>query len=84
MGTHMGNAPRRVSLSARISVLSLGALGALVLFGSATLGCSKKVEEPPPSEFKPTEAPPLPPGPEKLQSVDDVVGSGPEAKKGDT
>ena len=38
----------------------------------------------PQSEFKPTEAPPLPPGPEKLEIVDETPGSGPEAKKGDT
>jgi len=57
------------------------AIGALSF---ATVGCSKRVEEPPQSEFKPAEAPPLPPGPEKLEIVDDVVGTGPEAKKGDT
>lgn len=67
-----------------IPVMVIGALGAIVTLASATTGCSKRVEEPPPSEFKPTEAPPLPPGPDKLQIVDDVVGSGPESKKGDT
>jgi len=75
MATHMGKA---------IPVMVIGALGAIVTLASATTGCSKRVEEPPPSEFKPTEAPPLPPGPDKLQTVDDVVGSGPESKKGDT
>ena len=34
--------------------------------------------------FRPAEAPPLPPGPDTLQIVDDVVGSGAESKKGDT
>lgn len=59
----------------------------LVVVGLAfttVVGCSKKIEEPPPSEFKPAEAPPLPPGPDKLEIKDDVVGSGPESKKGDT
>ena len=55
-----------------------------VALACVTTGCSKRVEEPPQSEFKPTEAPPLPPGPEKLEIVDDVVGTGPESKKGDT
>lgn len=57
---------------------------ALVAMACVTTACSKRVEEPPQSEFKPAEAPPLPPGPEKLEIVDDVVGTGPEAKKGDT
>ena len=76
----MGNAPRRVSRSATLSFLSVAAVVTL----SAGAGCSKRIEEPPPSEFKPTEAAPLPPGPDKLQIVDDVVGTGPESKKGDT
>ena len=58
--------------------------GAIFALAAATAGCSKRVEEPPQSEFKPAEAPPLPPGPEKLEIVDDVVGTGAEAKKGDT
>ncbi len=62
--------------------LALGALGAVFLFTAPA--CSKKVDEPPPSEFKPAEAPPLPPGPDKLEIKDDVVGTGPESKKGDT
>jgi FKBP-type peptidyl-prolyl cis-trans isomerase len=65
-----------------VPVMLLGALGAIVTLTST--GCSKRVDEPPQSEFKPTEAPPLPPGPDKLQTVDVVVGTGPEAKKGDT
>jgi FKBP-type peptidyl-prolyl cis-trans isomerase len=54
------------------------ALG-LILLAS----CSKATPEPPPSEYKPSEAAPLPPGPEKLEIVDEKVGTGPEAKKGD-
>jgi FKBP-type peptidyl-prolyl cis-trans isomerase FkpA len=56
---------------------------AIATFGSVTTGCSKKVQEPPQAEFKPAEAPPLPPGPDKLEIVDEVVGTGPEAKKDD-
>jgi FKBP-type peptidyl-prolyl cis-trans isomerase FkpA len=51
------------------------------LFGFA---CSKRVEEPAESAFKPAEATPVDPGPAKLQIVDDVVGHGPEARPGDT
>jgi FKBP-type peptidyl-prolyl cis-trans isomerase len=50
----------------------------------AVAACTKKTDEPPPSDFKPTEAPPLPPGPDKLEKEDVVVGTGPEAKTGDT
>lgn len=58
---------------------------AIATLGSVTLGtgCTKRVEEPPQADFKPTEAPPLPPGPDKLEIVDEVVGSGAEAKKDD-
>ncbi len=49
-----------------------------------TAGCSKQVDEPPPSTFKPSQADPLPPGPSKLETVDEVVGTGKEAKTGDT
>ena len=61
----------------------MGALAAAVTLTAAATGCSKKVDEPV-SEYKPSEAAPLPPGPEKLEIVDSVVGTGPEAKKGDT
>src|SRR3954470_9152153 len=64
------------------NVVWVAALGAIAMFGSVT-GCSKRVEEPPTAEFKPAEAPPLPPGPAKLEIVDEVVGTGPEAKNGD-
>lgn len=47
------------------------------------VGCSKATPEPPPSEYKPTVAAPLPPGPETLEKVDEKVGDGPEAKDGD-
>lgn len=49
----------------------------------ALAGCSKRVDEPA-SSFKPADGTPLPPGPEKLESVDDVVGSGKEAVSGST
>jgi FKBP-type peptidyl-prolyl cis-trans isomerase FkpA len=51
---------------------------------AAAAGCSKKVDEPGQSSFKPSEAPPEPPGPTKLETKDDVVGTGKEAKTGDT
>lgn len=59
-------------------------LSALVLSGLllAQVGCSKPVEEPK-DDFKPATAKPLPPGPEKLEIKDEVVGDGPEAKSGD-
>lgn len=74
----------RVSRSGSIPALRFYVAAAIVVVVSATAGCSKRVDEPPQSEFKPTEAPPLPPGPDKLQIVDDVVGTGPESKNGDT
>ncbi len=48
-----------------------------------SVACSKKEPEPS-STFKPSEAPPEPPGPDKLEIKDDVVGTGKEAKTGDT
>jgi FKBP-type peptidyl-prolyl cis-trans isomerase len=61
-----------------------GQLRLVCVVASALLlaGCSKKVDEPQ-SDFKPAEAPPLPPGPKELQKVDEKVGDGAEAKKGD-
>lgn len=53
-----------------------------MLLGAA-LACEKKVDEPS-STYKPAEAPPEPPGPTKLEIVDDAVGTGREAKTGDT
>jgi FKBP-type peptidyl-prolyl cis-trans isomerase len=46
-------------------------------------GCSK-VSEPGESTYKPAEAPPEPPGPTKLEIVDEKVGTGPDVKNGDT
>lgn len=45
--------------------------------------CSKPVEELPQSDYKPVQAPPLPPGPDKLEVVDEKVGDGAQAKTGD-
>lgn len=57
---------------------------ALLLASALCLGaCSKKTAEPEGSDFKPSSAPPLPPGPDTLQKEDVKVGTGPEAKKGD-
>jgi FKBP-type peptidyl-prolyl cis-trans isomerase len=55
----------------------------LGLCASIVGGCGKKVEELPSGEFTASSAKPLPPGPEKLEKVDTVIGSGPEAKAGD-
>jgi peptidylprolyl isomerase/FKBP-type peptidyl-prolyl cis-trans isomerase FkpA len=55
--------------------------GALLLGAAA---CSKAVDEPGQSSFKPSEAPPPQPGPTKLEVIDDKVGTGQEAKNGDT
>ena len=63
-----------------VCVMTAFAIATLV---SVTAGCTKRVDEPPTADFKPTEAPPLPPGPDKLEMVDEVVGTGPEAKKDD-
>jgi FKBP-type peptidyl-prolyl cis-trans isomerase len=56
----------------------------LVVFAITVLaGCSKRVDEPT-SDFKPAQAAPPSPGPTKLEVVDLTVGTGPEAKSGDT
>jgi FKBP-type peptidyl-prolyl cis-trans isomerase len=61
-------------------IVLAAALAALPLL---VLGCSKKDPEPSVT-FKPSEAPPEPAGPEKLEIKDEVVGKGREAKTGDT
>jgi len=54
------------------------------LLGLALVLCScSKAPPEPTSDYKPTEAPPLPPGPDKLEKVDEKVGDGAEAKTGD-
>ena len=55
---------------------------AFVLF-LAMAACSK-VSEPAGSDFKPAEAPPEPPGPTKLEIVDEKVGTGAIANSGDS
>jgi hypothetical protein len=69
-------APKLVHFCLVVSSVTSLALG--------SLGCSKHVDEPPKADFKPAEAPPLPPGPDKLEIVDEEVGTGAEAKNGDT
>lgn len=59
------------------------ALLAASLVALACSACSKKTDEPSPSDFKPAEAAPLPPGPATLEKVDEKVGTGAEAKTGD-
>ncbi len=63
------------------SLLALPLMASLA--AGSLAGCSKKDPEPT-SSFKPAEAPPELPGPDKLEIVDDVVGTGKEAKAGDT
>ena len=55
----------------------------MVSLALCTAGCSTTVEEPKES-FKPATGTPLPPGPEKLGIVDEVVGTGAEVKSGDS
>ncbi len=50
----------------------------------AALAACSKVAEPGASDFKPAEAPPETPGPTKLETVDEKVGTGAVAKAGDT
>ncbi len=63
----------------RMRSLILAALGLAV----AAAGCSKSPDEPT-STFKPAEATPAPPAPTKLEKEDTKVGTGREAKTGDT
>jgi FKBP-type peptidyl-prolyl cis-trans isomerase len=54
-----------------------------VLLAAIGGGCSKRIAEPSESAFKPAEAALVDPGPAKLATIDDVVGTGKEAKSGD-
>jgi FKBP-type peptidyl-prolyl cis-trans isomerase FkpA len=56
----------------------------LLLLTLGSVACSKRISEPGDDGFKPAAAAPVDPGPTKLQIVDDVVGTGPEARPGDT
>jgi FKBP-type peptidyl-prolyl cis-trans isomerase len=60
-----------------IPVLLLGGMSLV------TGACSKAPDEPT-SDYKPAQAAPLPPGPTKLEIEDLAVGTGREAKAGDT
>jgi FKBP-type peptidyl-prolyl cis-trans isomerase len=55
---------------------------AVPLVSAVLLGCSKPVEEPT-SNFKPAPGAARPPAPTSLEKIDEVVGSGREAKVGD-
>jgi len=65
----------------RLSWIAPLAVAAACAF--ALPACSKKIDEPEKSDFKPAQAPPEAPGPTKLTMTDDVVGTGREAKAGD-
>lgn len=56
---------------------------ALGVFAAAATACSRSPDEPT-SSFRPAEGKPLPPPPTKLESEDVKVGTGREAKTGDT
>ena len=58
-------------------------VAALAVIAAAATGCSRSPDEPT-SSFKPAEGKPLPPGPTKLETEDTKVGTGREAKTGDT
>jgi FKBP-type peptidyl-prolyl cis-trans isomerase FkpA len=60
-----------------------GLLTLATLAVSMVCGCSKSTPEPSQS-WKPAEAKPLPPPPTKLEITDETVGTGREAKTGDT
>jgi FKBP-type peptidyl-prolyl cis-trans isomerase len=63
--------------------LILPLVPAVALALGLAAGCSKTPDEPT-SSFKPAEGTPLPPGPTKLEIEDIKVGTGREAKTGDT
>ena len=65
-------------LRSRHSLLT--AFAALLVLSSA---CNKSVDEPTQGGFKPAAAAPEPPGPPKLETTDEAVGTGKEAKSGD-
>jgi len=67
----------------RPSPLSVVALTASLAASSARVHCSKPVAEPT-SDFKPAPGTPPPPTPTSLERQDVVVGSGREARTGDT
>jgi FKBP-type peptidyl-prolyl cis-trans isomerase FkpA len=76
--------PAKVSLDFRRSVLASRPMRIVIVCTVAALAaCSKPVDEPT-SDFKPAQAAPAPPAPTKLEMEDKVVGSGREAKSGDT
>jgi FKBP-type peptidyl-prolyl cis-trans isomerase FkpA len=66
-------------MHARVFVVSVLALSLSI---GASIGCSKKVDEPA-DNFQPSQGTPLPPGPTKLITDDVTVGTGAEAKTGD-
>jgi FKBP-type peptidyl-prolyl cis-trans isomerase FkpA len=61
----------------------LAFLALTVTFLVDAAACSRAPDEPT-SEYKPAQGTPLPPGPTKLEMEDLVVGSGREARTGDT
>jgi FKBP-type peptidyl-prolyl cis-trans isomerase len=74
----------RVSKTARQRAGSVALALSLALGAAAWLSaCSKAIEEPT-SDFKPAPGKPLPPAPKALEKEDTAVGTGREAKPGDS
>lgn len=71
----------RMLLAPSLAAIALAA-SVIVIGAGVGVGCNTKSDEPK-SDFKPSEPPPPPAGPEKLEIKDEVVGTGPEAKTGD-
>jgi FKBP-type peptidyl-prolyl cis-trans isomerase FkpA len=71
-----------VGIPRTASALSVsGVVIASALLASSLVACSKKDPEPQ-TNYKPSEGAPVPEGPTELQTVDEVVGKGAEAKAG--
>jgi len=71
---------RTLTMAGRVTAAALLALGVGL---GGIVACSKTPDEPT-SAFKPAEGTPLPPGPKELERDDIRVGTGREAKTGDT
>jgi FKBP-type peptidyl-prolyl cis-trans isomerase FkpA len=69
-----------MNLHRTLRILTLVSMSA----GVGAAGCSKRVDEPASSSFRPAQAAPLPPPPTTLEVTDVVVGSGRTAQPGDT
>jgi FKBP-type peptidyl-prolyl cis-trans isomerase FkpA len=71
----------RTAIPTAVSIAAALATFAAIAVGAAA--CSRTPDEPT-STFKPSEAPPMPPAPTKLETEDVKAGTGRECKTGDT